>query len=87
MSVLQTPTPSWKTDDLELFEDEVGKFFTRELAPHVEVDLAQMRADTKTGRGDLPFIFGSMRKNDGVNELVSFLCEAGGLVITADETG
>ena len=28
-----------------------------ELALHVEVDLAQMRADTKKGRGDLPFYF------------------------------
>lgn len=36
MSVLQTPKPAWKTDDLDLFEDEVGKFFSRELAPHVE---------------------------------------------------
>lgn len=36
MSVLQTARPSWKTEDLDLFEDEIGKFFTRELAPHVE---------------------------------------------------
>ncbi|MBL4618885.1 MAG: acyl-CoA dehydrogenase family protein [Marinicaulis sp.] len=36
MSAIQTATPSWKTDELELFEGEVGKFFTRELAPHVE---------------------------------------------------
>ncbi len=36
MSAVQTETPSWKTDDLALFEDEVAKFFTRELAPHVE---------------------------------------------------
>ena len=36
MSVLQTAKPAWKTDDLELFEDEAAKFFTRELAPHVE---------------------------------------------------
>ncbi|MEX6633721.1 acyl-CoA dehydrogenase family protein [Hyphococcus lacteus] len=36
MAVLQTETPSWKTDDLVLFEDEIAKFFTRELAPHVE---------------------------------------------------
>ncbi|HCA90531.1 MAG TPA: urease accessory protein UreG, partial [Alphaproteobacteria bacterium] len=50
-----------------------------ELAPHVEVDLEQMRADTKAGRGDLPFIFGSMRKGAGVDELVAFLKEAGGL--------
>ncbi|MAW80809.1 MAG: acyl-CoA dehydrogenase [Parvularcula sp.] len=45
MSVLQTPTPSWKTDDLELFEDEVGKFFTRELAPHVEKWREQGKVD------------------------------------------
>ncbi len=36
MSAVQTATPSWKTDDLALFEGEVAKFFTRELAPHVE---------------------------------------------------
>ncbi len=36
MSALQTATPSWKTDDLVLFEEEVYKFFSRELAPHVE---------------------------------------------------
>ncbi len=36
MSVLQTARPSWKTEDLDLFEDEIGKFFSRELAPHVE---------------------------------------------------
>jgi urease accessory protein len=50
-----------------------------ELAPHVEVDLDRMRADTRAGRGDRPFIFGSMRKNAGVDELVAFLKEAGGL--------
>ena len=52
-----------------------------ELAPHVEVDLDQMRADTQAGRGKLPFIFGSMRRNAGVDELVSFLTEAGGLTV------
>ncbi len=36
MSAIQTATPSWKTDELELFEGEVGKFFKRELAPHVD---------------------------------------------------
>tara|TARA_B100001057_G_scaffold499451_1_gene610161 strand:+ start:5835 stop:6500 length:666 start_codon:yes stop_codon:yes gene_type:complete len=58
-----------------------------ELAPYVDVDLEQMRADTKASRGDLPFIFGSMRKNAGVAELVAFLCEAGGLVVTANGIG
>lgn len=50
-----------------------------ELAPHVEVDLDQMRADTAAGRRDLPFIFGSMRKGVGIDELVEFLVDTGGL--------
>ena len=50
-----------------------------ELAPHVEVDLDQMRADTAAGRRDLPFIFGSMRKGVGVDDLADFLVDAGGL--------
>lgn len=36
MSAVQTAKPSWKTDDLELFEAEVFKFFSRELSPHVD---------------------------------------------------
>ena len=36
MPAVQTETPSWKTDDLVLFEEEVFKFFSRELAPHVD---------------------------------------------------
>ena len=50
-----------------------------ELAEHVEVDLEQMRSDTKDNRGDLPFIFGSMRKGEGVQELADFLKTQGGL--------
>ena len=50
-----------------------------ELAEHVEVDLEQMRADTQENRGDLPFIFGSMRKGVGVPELAEFLKTQGGL--------
>ena len=36
MLAVETQRPAWKTDDLVLFEEEVGKFFSRELAPHVE---------------------------------------------------
>ena len=49
-----------------------------ELADHVEVDLEQMHADTKQNRGGLPFIIGSMRKCEGVHELVEFLNIEGG---------
>ena len=50
-----------------------------ELADHVNVDLDQMRHDTKTNRGDLPFIFGSMQKGIGGSALGAFLREQGGL--------
>ena len=50
-----------------------------ELAEYVEVDLKQMRTDTRENRGDLPFIFGSMRKGVGVPELADFLKIQGGL--------
>ena len=50
-----------------------------ELAQHVDVDLKRMRADTRANRGDLPFIFGSMRKGVGVPELTEFLITEGGL--------
>ena len=44
-----------------------------ELAPHVGVDLEIMAADTATARNGRPFIFGSMRKNDGVAALGYFI--------------
>ena len=49
-----------------------------ELAPHVDVDIEQMHIDTKQSRGDLPYIFGSMRKGVGIPELVEFLKTEGG---------
>ncbi|MEO1014425.1 MAG: acyl-CoA dehydrogenase family protein [Pseudomonadota bacterium] len=36
MGALQVENPPWKTDELVLFEEEAAKFFTRELAPHVD---------------------------------------------------
>ena len=50
-----------------------------ELAKYVEVDLDQMRRDTKENRGNLPYIFGSMRDGTGVKELAEFLKSQGGL--------
>ena len=51
-----------------------------ELAEHVDVDIEQMRKDTKQNRGALPFIFGSMKKGVGVPQLAEFLRVQGGLV-------
>ena len=50
-----------------------------ELAEHVDVDIEQMRKDTKQNRGALPFIFGSMKKGVGVSQLAEFLRVQGGL--------
>ncbi len=50
-----------------------------ELAEHVDVDIEQMREDTKENRGALPFIFGSMKKGVGVPQLAEFLRVQGGL--------
>ena len=44
-----------------------------ELAPYVGVDLEIMAADTATARNVRPFIFGSMRTNDGVAALGDFI--------------
>lgn len=49
-----------------------------ELAEFVNVDLDQMRRDTRQNRGQLPFIFGSMREGIGISELVDFLKIEGG---------
>ena len=51
-----------------------------ELAEYVNVDIEQMREDTKQNRGALPFIFGSMKKGVGVPQLAEFLRVHGGLV-------
>ncbi len=50
-----------------------------DLAPYVDVDLDRMRNDTKAARGDRPFVFGGMRKGLGIDEVVGFLVEEGGL--------
>jgi urease accessory protein len=50
-----------------------------ELAEYVNVDIEQMREDTKQNRGALPFIFGSMKKGVGVPQLAEFLRVQGGL--------
>ena len=49
-----------------------------ELAEHVQVDLEKMREDTKQNRGGLPFIFGSMKRGIGLEELSEFLRLQGG---------
>ena len=50
-----------------------------DLAPHVGVDLQQMKNDVEIARNNLPYVFGQMRNNTGVDSITSFLNEQGGL--------
>ena len=50
-----------------------------DLAPHVGVDLDKMKNDVEIARNKLPYVFGQMRNNDGVESITSLLNEQGGL--------
>ena len=50
-----------------------------DLAPHVGVDLDKMKNDVEIARNKLPYVFGQIRNNTGVDSITSFLNEQGGL--------
>ena len=50
-----------------------------DLAPHVGVDLDKMKNDVEIARNKLPYVFGQMRNNTGVDSITTFLNEQGGL--------
>ncbi|MEM9754871.1 MAG: urease accessory protein UreG [Pseudomonadota bacterium] len=50
-----------------------------DLAPHVGVDMDLLAADTRTARGARPFVLAALRQGRGVDEIVAFLREVGGL--------
>ena len=50
-----------------------------DLAPYVGVDLDKMKNDVEIARNKLPYVFGQMRNNTGVDSITSFLNEQGGL--------
>ena len=50
-----------------------------DLAPHVGVDLDKMKNDVEIARNKLPFVFGQMKTNAGIDTITSFLNEQGGL--------
>ena len=52
-----------------------------DLASHVGVDLDQMKNDVEIARNKLPYVFGQMRNNTGVDSITSFLNEQGGLFL------
>jgi len=50
-----------------------------DLAPHVGADLETMRADAARQRGDRPFVFTDLSRQKGLEAVVRFICESGGL--------
>ena len=52
-----------------------------DLANHVNVDLDQMKLDVETARSGMPYIFGEMKNNKGIENIAEFLKTEGGLEI------
>ena len=50
-----------------------------DLAPHVGVNLEVMQNDVELARNRLPYVFGQMKNNHGIEEITSFLNTEGGL--------
>jgi urease accessory protein len=50
-----------------------------DLAPHVGASLAVMDRDAKRMRGTRPFVFANVRAGEGVDAVVAFIEERGGL--------
>lgn len=52
-----------------------------DLAPHVDVDLDVMDRDATRQRAGRPHVFTDMRRGDGIDAVVAFLEQAGGLSV------
>ena len=50
-----------------------------DLAPHVGVNLEVMQNDVELARNKLPYVFGQMKNNHGIEQITSFLNTEGGL--------
>ena len=50
-----------------------------DLAPHVGASLEVMEKDTKRMRGERPFVFTNLKTGSGVDTVVSFIQDKGGL--------
>lgn len=53
-----------------------------DLAPYVGVDLALLETDTKTARGPRPYVMAQLRAGQGVDDVIAFLQQMGGLKLT-----
>jgi urease accessory protein len=50
-----------------------------DLAPLVGASLEVMERDAKAMRGERPFVFSNLKEGDGVEEIIDFVVERGGL--------
>lgn len=50
-----------------------------DLAPHVGASLEVMEEDTRAVRGSRPYVFTDLLRQRGLNEVIDFICRAGGL--------
>ena len=50
-----------------------------DLAPHVDVNIDQMEEDVKEARNGLPYVFGEMKNNNGLEKISDFLISHGGI--------
>ena len=50
-----------------------------DLAPYVNVNLDQMKADVNEARNGLPYVFGEMKNNNGIDKISDFIISNGGL--------
>ena len=50
-----------------------------DLAPHVDVNIDQMEQDVKEARNGLPYVFGEMKNNNGIEKISDFLIFQGGI--------
>ena len=53
-----------------------------DLAPHVGASLEVMERDARIMRGARPFIFTNLRDGNGVDDIVRFIVERGGLAVS-----
>jgi urease accessory protein UreG len=54
-----------------------------DLAPLVGANLDVMKSDTIRMRGQRPFVFSNLKNGEGVNQIVGFILEKGGLASSA----
>ncbi len=50
-----------------------------DLAPYVGASLEVMERDARRMRGARPFVFSNLRDGQGIEDIVSFIVETGGL--------